>query len=100
MTTEDNQMIRDLEPGYQGYANYATWNVCLWVNNDEPIYLQMLAYPKTYAAWDERHARAFCEYVFGPDGTPDMSTQPCDTWDDVDWAEVVENFNESCEEEA
>ena len=29
---------------YNGYANYETWNVALWIQNEEPIYRVAMAY--------------------------------------------------------
>ena len=36
MTTTFQTNIAD--KGYNGFANYETWNVALWINNDEGLY--------------------------------------------------------------
>ena len=33
---------------YEGWANYATWNVMLWINNEEPYYRAAVAFMKDY----------------------------------------------------
>jgi len=34
---------------YNGYKNYQTWNVALWINNEEPLYRELVAYAKRCA---------------------------------------------------
>ena len=36
-----------MQDGYNGYKNYETWNVVLWIENDFPLYNASRAY-KTY----------------------------------------------------
>lgn len=34
---------------YEGYANYETWNVALWINNEYSLYLEAVDVAHTYA---------------------------------------------------
>jgi hypothetical protein len=36
------------ETEYEGWKNYATWNVSLWLNNEYGIYLGAVAFMKDY----------------------------------------------------
>ena len=33
-----NDFTREVIMSYNGYENYETWNVCLWIANDEGLY--------------------------------------------------------------
>ena len=44
---------------YNGYANYETWNVALWISNDEVIYNLV----KRYSNW-ERAKKTLWEFYF------------------------------------
>lgn len=33
---------------YQGWKNYETWNVALWINNEYPLYLSATLFMKAY----------------------------------------------------
>ena len=67
---------------YNGYTNYETWNICLWISNDEGMY----NISRRCANYQE-----FVQFMHdcGPWETPDMVS-----WNDdnVNIAEV----NESC----
>lgn len=36
--------------GYEGWANYATWNVWLWLNNEPALYYAMIDYCRSSPA--------------------------------------------------
>ena len=52
------------EDTYNGWKNHATWNVALWINNDEGLY-RIALLCKDYAAFRE------CMKLRGSTHTPD-----------------------------
>ena len=41
-----------MEKGYNGWKNYETWNVALWIGNDERLY-NLARFCKNYEAFKE-----------------------------------------------
>ena len=63
----------DAEKGYNGWKNRQTWNVALWVGNDEPLYLAAVDYVKRQRAAGKRvsYAGFAREMGLAGDKTPD-----------------------------
>lgn len=83
-----------MERNYNGYANWATWNVALWMNNDEGLYREMQRFARRHEA-TERSAENFVLELM-PNGTPDMDTAA--EYSEVDWEHIAEVINEECPE--
>lgn len=71
--------------GYNGWANYETWNVALWIGNDVSAYNAARDYARAVPDMSADTAARFCFELF-PDGTADMDS-PADMCK-VDWAEI------------
>ncbi|WP_455596284.1 DUF7249 family protein [Cloacibacillus porcorum] len=55
---------------YNGWKNCATWNVALWINNDEGLYRAAVEFMQTYKG--KRPYAAFVKEMFMPnERTPD-----------------------------
>jgi len=85
---------------YNGYKNYNTWNIVLWLHNDENAYnivihsslLRRNHGTKWGPATAKRTATVVFEQCFGKAETPD-GIKVCKK--DIDWQEVADALNES-----
>lgn len=85
---------------YNGYPNYETWNVNLWIMNDEPVYraFQNLSDRKK-GRITAQDVRSFVEEAM-PDGTPDFETMGgAEAYSVVDWQHIADSWNEEYEGE-
>jgi hypothetical protein len=76
--------------GYNGWRNYQTWNVALWINNDEFFYRALEAHKAKLGPFNKGSAKRFV-YLYMPETGDGVK------WSDksIDWAEIVEDFNAS-----
>jgi hypothetical protein len=77
---------------FNGWSNNATWNVALWLGNDEPLYracqAERTALGRPFTA---NEARALVLRLM-PGGTPDW--RDAKRFAEVDWDEIAEALNE------
>ncbi len=77
---------------YNGHANWATWNVCLWFDNDEGLYLEKQRIVARYGGKIRgEQAEAIVKQAY-PEGTPDFDS-PAE-FDDVDWEEIALSWSD------
>lgn len=84
-----------METKYNGWTNKATWNIVLWIRNDESNYKMMID-SFTKQEWDSSPSgvKRWADMIFG-DETPDG-----DLLSDVDWKSVSDSIKEDTKEEA
>lgn len=81
------------EKTYNGWANYETWNVSLWLNNDEGLYDSMVEYARRavrpkYREFVDTYLSEFSK------GTPDGVA-----WldDELDYTALDAMISEGCD---
>lgn len=84
----------DHEAGYNGWRNYATWNISLWLGNDEGAYRDMTREVRRRTRTIEStDAEEIAIEVLGEE-TPDGVRLAAD---DIDWAQIASMMQEVCE---
>ncbi len=89
----NNFLRKGVNMSYNGYTNWATWNVALWFGNDEGLYHTLqepFICPVPFKT--EQETEAFVKELM-PDGMPDFDANT-ENYKDVDWAEVQTALNE------
>jgi hypothetical protein len=88
---------------YNGWKNWATWQINLWIDNEEPMYREKQRFlRRSVNEIDADEAEEFCTQLFqdftGKARTPDMDSDR--EMNDVDWQEIAEHLNEERKEYA
>ena len=77
---------------YNGYTNYATWNIDLWLDNDYGMYKAKQSFISGFdgdeiGAQDVAYA---AEHILGRTSTPDLEDSDGCRWSDIDWDQLAE----------
>ena len=119
-------MRDETETGYNGWTNYETWLVALWIDNEEPTYLESRrilrdAIRDAGEEWDEASDNAICRILKrekwirgrGCDALKDWAEDAMlpdlegfagdlvrSAWGEIDWADIYDSWAEECAEVA
>lgn len=74
---------------YEGWANWATWNVNLWIDNEYPWYQAKVTFLRRTATLTEGKIKEFVVNLI-EGKTPDMDS--VSEMDAVDWSEILEHW--------
>lgn len=82
---------------FEGWANYATWNVALWSDNDEDIYISKCAWleklTKRGKTVTPQSARLFFRAYMGVKNTDLAGNKEEGTrYRDIDWEDLAEGW--------
>ena len=87
MTTTYQTQIEDTT--YNGWTNYETWNVALWIGNDEGLY----HWARDYRHYGyKRFAESLCEFSSYGAATPDGVRWDDDSLNYVELDEMMEEL--------
>lgn len=81
------------QPKYNGWTNWETWQILLWIDNDEQLYRMTRDFVRRsrYAHSLQFLVEGWVRHLF-PDGTPDMDS--ADEFDCVNWEEITTHLVE------
>jgi len=80
---------------YNGWTNYETWNVALWLGNDYGLYQAVREFVKAHRGKVlARTARQFVTEIM-PEGTPDFAERGgAARYAAVSWGEIASTLKE------